>query len=169
MGTSDFNNPMDALNEDAAFYRESYYQALRKLVAVCGEYSGKIKLLQNAADGISKVQAVVDKYYSDSDNQLLGQIKALEAQRKAALENFQYWSTKVGFKPMSTPGDVEKHNLEGRADTTILLNYLNWPAFRTVLYKRIDKYAKKAELKSIANLATEVLQSETVKKSRRPS
>ena len=90
---------------------------------------------------------------------LTDKVQELKALRMATLVTLDYWSRRVGFKRMSTPEDAERLHLKQRADTEILLDYLQHEAFRKRLRYRIDKYAKKEELKSIAELVSEVLDS----------
>lgn len=147
----------------------TYYTSFRHLVETSGEYSAKTKMLQNATDGVPKVQMIAYQYYhSDLEGKLTNEISRLKAQQISALVNLQYWSKKVGFKPMSTPDDVEKYHLTGHADTDKLLHYLAYTEFRKRLYYRIDRYSKRGELKSAADLITEVLGS-FKKKPRQPS
>ncbi|MBR3319843.1 hypothetical protein IKG20_00875 [Candidatus Saccharibacteria bacterium] len=149
---------------------EQYWKAFRRLTKNCGEYAHKVALLRNAEEGIIPVQKVAYDYFGgpNSDRNLSREIVALDCLRATAVANLDYWSRRVGFKPMSTPGDVKRYHLTRRADTEILLEHLSKPDFRKRIYRRIDKYAKKGESKSPAELVMEVLLSYK-KKSRQPS
>ena len=117
-------------------------------------------MLQNVDEGVLKAQVVAYDYYGPvPDRKLVDTVKTLESLRKMAVGNLDYWSCRVGFKPMSKPEDVERCGLKGQADTEKLLKYLYYKDFRKRLRYRIDKYAKKAELKSAAELVSEVLAS----------
>ena len=138
---------------------EQYWKAFRRLTKNCGEYAHKVALLRNTEEGIIPVQKVVYDYFGgpNSDRNLSREIVALDCLRVTAIANLDYWSRRVGFKPMSTPEDVKRYHLTRRADTEILLEHLSKPDFRKRIYRRIDKYAKKGELKSPAEIVMEVL------------
>ena len=144
---------------------DHYWKAFRRLLELCGQYTGKAKLLQNADEGVLKAQCVVFDYYK-TERKLAQAIMATYPLLHAAVHNLDYWSRKVGYKRMSTPDDVKKYNLNRRADTVVLLEHLLKPDFRKRTYRRVDKYAKKKELKSPAEVVTEVLMSY---KTRQPS
>lgn len=138
----------------------NYYKAFRDLAEICGQYAHKTKLQRNAIDGASKAQVVAYQYYGNNASDKLDDvIGRLEWQMKSAMDNLNYWSREAGFKPMSTPEDVEKYHLDRRADTEILAGYLANADFRKRLYYRIDKYMRKGELKSAAELVDEIKKS----------
>ena len=148
---------------------EQYWIAFRRLVKLCGQYAHRAKLRRNAADGTLKAQMVAYDYFGpDADNKLAVTVAALDHLRHTAVYNLDYWSRRVGYKRMSTPRDVKVLRLKRRADTEILLDHLSKPDFRKRIYRRIDKYAKKGESKSPAEIVTEILLSYQ-KKSRQPS
>ena len=140
---------------------KTYYEAFRRLVDLCGKYEHDKKLLHNASDGVLKAQVVMCDYYGPTNpgDKLASTVTALKSLRKVALTTLDYWSRRVGFLKMSTPEDVERYHLNVRADTVILLDYLQYADFRKRLRYRIDKYAGKGELKSAAELVGEVLAS----------
>lgn len=149
-----------------------YWKAFRRLVKNCGQYTQKVALRKNAEEGILKPQKVAYEYFggANSDRGLAREIIALDNLRKTALVNLDYWShRRMGYKPMSTPKDVEMLQLGRRADTEILLDHLSKPDFRDRMYYRIDKYAAKGEPKSPTDVVLEVLRSYQPKKSRQPS
>lgn len=149
---------------------EQYWKAFRRLVENCGRYAHKVGLQRNVADGVLKAQKVAYKYFggANSDRELAYEIVALDGLRMAAIVNLDFWSKRLGFKPMSTPDDMKRYHLDGRADTVILLDYLSNADFRKRMYYRIDKYTKKGVVKSITEVVLEILASYK-KKSRQPS
>lgn len=160
----------EATSENHDGDAEYYWKAFRRLVENCGHYAHSVKLKENVEAGTVKAQMVAYKYFSgaNADSKLDYEITALNALRLTGVATLDYWSRRVGYKPMSTPQDVKKYSLNKRADTEILLNHLAKPDFRKRIYRRIDKYAKKGELKSPAEVVTEVLLSYK-KKTRKPS
>ena len=138
----------------------AYYNSFRRLVAVCGNYEHKKKLRQNSADGVLKAQVVAHNYYGlNPEGKLASTVQNLEMLREVVVLDLDYWSRRVGYRPMSKPEDVTRYGLNGRADTDILLGYLTDADFRARLYYRIDKYAKKGELRSAKELVHEVFAS----------
>ena len=146
---------------------KKYWEAFRKLAKACGKYSHDAKLQENANDGILITQVVRQKFHG-SEEKLAKRIDDLNDEMTKAMEKLVKYSEKVGFR-MSTPEDVKEYNLQRRADTEILLGYLLIPKFRERTYYRIDKFAKKGELKSPAEIVVDVAESFTLKKSRQPS
>lgn len=136
-----------------------YWKAFRRLVKNCGEYSHKVKLQENVDAGVLKTQVVAYKYCGgvNSDRELAERITALNNLRFTAVANLDYWSRRLGYKPMSTPQDIKRYHLERRADTEILLKHLSRPEFRKRMYYRIDKYSRSGECRSPAEIVTEVL------------
>lgn len=167
--------PSEALLTGAApeSYAEDvrhYWKAFRRLVKNCGEYSHKVKLQENVDSGVLKTQVVAYKYCGgvNSDRELAERITALNSLRFTAVANLDYWSRRLGYKPMSTPQDVKRYQLKRRSDTEILLDHLSKPEFRKRMYYRIDKYSKSGECRSPAEIVTEVLLS-FKKQHRQPS
>ena len=175
LGKTGKAKPSEALLTGAASesYAEDvrhYWKAFRRLAKNCGEYSHKVKLQENVDAGVLKTQVVAYKYCGgvNSDRELAERITALNSLRFTAVANLDYWSRRLGYKPMSTPQDVKRYHLERRADTEILLEHLSRPEFRKRMYYRIDKYSRSGECRSPAEIVTEVLLS-FKKRSSKPS
>ena len=132
-----------------------YWAAFRRLVDICGKYEHDRKLLENALDGSFKAQKVADEYFSDG--KLAAKVQAISGMRYTAVMNLDYWSRRVGYKKMSTKYDKLPEDV--RPDVEILLDYLQYEFFRKRLRYRIDKCVRDGELKSAAELVTEVLES----------
>ena len=167
--TPNVSEPTDT-SESHAEDVKHYWKAFRRLVKNCGEYSHKVKLQENVDAGVLKTQVVAYKYCGgvNSDRELAERITALNSLRFTAVANLDYWSRRLGYKPMSTPQDVKRYHLERRADTEILLEHLSRPEFRKRMYYRIDKYSRSGECRSPAEIVTEVLLS-FKKQSHQPS
>lgn len=152
--------PGDILRPDVVEHRledaEHYWAAFRRLVDICGKYEHDRKLLDNAMGGSPRAQKVIYDYHPGGE--LAAKVQALNGMRYTAAMNLDYWSRRVGYKRMSTRYDNKLP--EGvRPDVEILLDYLQYEFFRRRLKYRIYKCEKRGELKSAAELVTEVLDS----------
>ena len=125
-----------------------YWASFRRLVEACGKYAWADKLSKNDADGVFPAQKVVyDTFGADGRQKLAVEIELRRLTQKACARNLNYWSQRVGFKPMR------------EVDMDILINHLYEMDFRRRVYYRIDKFAEKDELVSARDLVIDVLRS----------
>ncbi|MBR3220265.1 hypothetical protein IKF76_00120 [Candidatus Saccharibacteria bacterium] len=127
---------------------ESYYVAFKKLCTACGKFAWADKLMLNDADGVFPAQKVKHETFGkngNADANLQIEVERARHTAFAAAANLDYWSRRVGFKPMS-----EK-------DTRVLLGHLYDGDFRKKLQYRINRNVKKELLASARDLVIEVL------------
>ena len=123
-----------------------YYNAFRTLLAACGKYAWADKTEKNDADGVYPVQQVVYQTFGHcAAAKLAAEVDRRNSKQKVCVDNLDYWSQKVGYKPMSAK------------DKQVLLKHLYGAEFRKRMYYRIDKYSKREELYSPRDLVIEVL------------
>ncbi len=144
--------PEDVLSDD--FFPQQlgdvrhYWASFRRLVKACGGYAWADKLQKNDADGVYPVQKVVYETFGSNATSKLGtETERRRVSQMTYARNLNYWSQRVGFKPMR------------QVDLEILIRHLYDPDFRSRMYYRIDKYNKKSELVSARDLVIDVLKS----------
>lgn len=134
-----------------------YWASFRRLCKACGGYAWADKLQKNDVDGVYPVQKVVyDTFGNNATSKLAIEVERRRLTQKACARNLNYWSQRVGFLPMR------------EVDLGILIKHLYDSDFRSRMYYRIDKFAKKNELVSARELVIDVLQS-FLKQKKRPT
>ena len=125
-----------------------YYDAFRRLLTACGKYAWADKTEKNDADGVYPVQKVVHETFgANAAAKLALEVSRSNSMQKICVENLDYWSRRLGYKPMS-----EK-------DKQVLIRHLYGADFRKRMRYRVKKYAKRGELYSARELVLEVLRS----------
>ena len=145
--------PEEVLREDLMPHEpgdvQQYWASFRRLCKACGKHSWADKLERNCAEGVFMAQKVQYDTFgpSDAPTKLAITVASYDRKQYACINNLDYWSQRVGFKPMSA------------RDKDVLIEHLNNGAFRSRMYYRIDKYARRNELYSARDLVIEVLRS----------
>lgn len=145
--------PEEVLREDLKPHKETdiqqYWASFRRLCKACGKYSWADKLEKNCADGVFPAQKVQYDTFggSDAPTKLAITVASYNRKQYACVNNLDYWSQRVGFPPMS------------ERDKDVLIGHLYSGTFRSRMYYRIDKYARRNELYSARELVIEVLRS----------